>query len=83
MLMNHKCIYYVERQCEQQLISALKETPKKLTPGKIKVYNVVQSLIPKSQLLSIQPGTIVALAFDMDVNQTINLKKNLMRFRLF
>ena len=75
--MNHKCIYYVEGPCEQQLISALKEAPEKLIPGKIKVYNVVQNLIPKSQLLSIQPGTIVALAFDTDVNQTTKLKKNL------
>lgn len=30
-----KCIYYVEGPCEQQLISALKEAPEKLIPGKI------------------------------------------------
>lgn len=29
-----KCIYYVEGPCEQQLISALKEAPEKLIPGK-------------------------------------------------
>ena len=34
-----KCIYYVEGPCEQQLISALKEAPEKLIPGKIKVFN--------------------------------------------
>ncbi len=51
--MNNKCIYYVEGPCEQQLVAALKENPAKLIPGKIKVYNVVQNLIPKSQLLSI------------------------------
>ncbi len=39
--MNDKCIYYVEGPCEQQLIAALKETPRKLIPGKIKVFNVV------------------------------------------
>ena len=76
--MNHgKCIYYVEGPCEQQLISALKEAPEKLIPGKIKVFNVVQNLIPKSQLLSIQAGTTVVLVFDTDVTQTLNLKKNL------
>ena len=75
--MNNKCIYYVEGPCEQQLISALKEEPARLLPGKVKVYNVVQNLIPKSQMLSIQPGTTVVLVFDTDVMQTANLKKNL------
>ena len=41
----NKCIYYVEGPCEQQLIAALKETPGKLIPGKVKVFNVVQNLI--------------------------------------
>lgn len=41
--MNNKCIYYVEGPCEQQLISALKERPEKLIPGKVKVFNVVQN----------------------------------------
>ena len=75
--MNNKCIYYVEGPCEQQLIAALKEEPKKLLPGKIKIFNVVQNLIPKSQMLSIQSGTIVVLVFDTDVSKTLNLKKNL------
>ena len=75
--MNNKCIYYVEGPCEQQLIAALKETPARLIPGKVKVFNVVQNLIPKSQMLSIQAGTTVVLVFDTDVSQTSNLKKNL------
>lgn len=41
--MNNKCIYYVEGPCEQQLISALKERPEKLIPGKVKVFDVVQN----------------------------------------
>ena len=52
--MNNKCIYYVEGPCEQQLIAALKENPAKLIPGKIKVFNVIQNLIPKSKMLSIE-----------------------------
>ena len=75
--MNNKCIYYVEGPCEQQLIAALKENPAKLIPGKIKVFNVIQNLIPKSQMLSIQTGTTVVLVFDTDVEQTAKLKKNL------
>lgn len=75
--MNNKCIYCVEGPCERQLIAALKEAPSKLIPGKIKVFNVVQNLIPKSQMLSIQAGTTIVLVFDTDVKQTSNLKKNL------
>lgn len=75
--MNNKCIYFVEGPCEEQLIKALKEKPNKLIPGKIKVFNIVQNLIPKSQMLSIQSGTIVVLVFDTDVEQTLKLKKNI------
>lgn len=70
-----KCIYYVEGPCEQQLIAALKESPSKLLPGKVKVYNVIQNLIPKSQLLSIQAGTMVVLAFDTDVEANCHFEK--------
>ena len=81
--MNSKCIYYVEGPCEQQLIAALKENPAKLVPGKVKVFNVVQNLIPKSQMLSIQAGTIVILVFDTDVSVTANLQKNLELLRRY
>lgn len=81
--MNHKCIYFVEGSCEQQLISALKEAPARLIPGKVKVFNVVQNLIPKSHLLSIQAGTTVVLAFDTDVPQTATLIKNLERLNRY
>ena len=68
--MNSKCIYFAEGSCEEQLVSALKLQPARLVSGKVKVYNVIQKLIPKSQLLSIQPGTIVVLVFDTDVPVT-------------
>ena len=75
--MSGKCIYYVEGLCEQQLIAALKENPARLIPGKVRVFNVIQNLIPKSQMISIQAGTTVVLVFDTDVPQTANLRKNL------
>ena len=46
--MNSKYIYYVEGPCEQQLIAALKESPAKLVPGKVKIFNVVQK--PNSKI---------------------------------
>ena len=74
--MSSKCIYYVEGLCEQQLIAALKENPARLISGKVRVFNVIQNLIPKSQMISIQAGTTVVLVFDTDVPQTTNLRKN-------
>ena len=35
--MNSKCIYFVEGECEKQLINALKISPEILTPGKASV----------------------------------------------
>lgn len=75
--MNSRCIYYVEGECEKLLINALKTSPELLMPGKVKVYNVLQNLIPKSQLLSIQPKTTVALVFDTDVGNRKYLDKNI------
>lgn len=46
--MNKKCIYYVEGDCEEQFIQAMKLDPAKLMPGKVKVFNIVQNEIPKS-----------------------------------
>ena len=81
--MNSKCIYFVEGKCEKQLINALKISPEILTPGKVKVYNVKQNLIPKSQLLAIQPRTKVALVFDTDVEDRKALDKNIEMLRKY
>ena len=81
--MNSKCIYFVEGECEKQLINALKISPEILTPGKVKVYNVKQNLIPKSQLLAIQPKTKVALVFDTDVEDRKALDKNIEMLRKY
>lgn len=81
--MNRKCIYFVEGLCEEQLIKALKEPPAKILYGKVKVFNVIQNIIPKSLLLSIQPGTIFTLAFDTDVKKTDTLIKNIERLTHF
>lgn len=75
--MNKKCIYYVEGDCEEQFIKSMKLDPAKLLPGKVKIYNIIQNEIPRSQLLTISPGTIVTLVFDTDKPITQHLKKNI------
>ncbi len=75
--MRNNCIYFAEGKCEERLLNALKESPQKIKPGRVKVFNVVQEVLPKSQLVTIQAGTIVVLVFDTDVPNTEYLKKNI------
>jgi hypothetical protein len=75
--MNKKYLYFVEGDCEQQFINALKEQPSRIVSGKVKKYNVIQKMIPKSQLLSIQPGTTVVFIFDTDIKNTEILDRNI------
>lgn len=74
---NVKCVYYVEGLCEKELISALKEAPCKILQGKVRVFNVIQNLIPRSQLLALQSGTVVVFVFDTDTLNTATLQKNI------
>lgn len=52
--MKNNYIYFVEGKCEATLLTALKEQPQKIVSGKVKVFNVIANLIPRSQLLTIQ-----------------------------
>lgn len=75
--MKNNCIYFAEGRCEERLLNALKESPHKIKPGRVKVFNVIQELLPKSQLIMIQAGTTVVLVFDTDVPNTEYLRENI------
>ena len=75
--MKNNCIYFVEGKCEERMLNALKEYPQKIIPGRIKIFNVIQELLPKSQLVTIQAGTTIVLVFDTDVYNTGYLKENI------
>ena len=77
--MKNNCIYFAEGKCEERLLNALKENPQKIQSGRVKVFNVIQELIPKSQLVTIQAGTTVVLVFDTDVPNTECLRENIKR----
>ncbi|MDD4510904.1 MAG: hypothetical protein PHY23_08405 [Oscillospiraceae bacterium] len=77
--MKNNCIYFVEGRCEEKLLNALKEQPPKIHPGRVKVFNVIQNNLSNSQLITIQPGTTVALVFDTDIPLTDCLKENIRR----
>ena len=75
--MKSNCIYFVEGKCEATLLAALKEQPQKIVSGRVKVFNVITNLIPRSQLVTIQTGTTVVFVFDTDVSVSETLKKNI------
>ena len=66
--MNSNYIYYVEGDCEKVLIDALKESPSKIIPGRVKVFNPIMKELSRSQLVMIRPGTTVIFVFDTDVD---------------
>ena len=79
--MKNNCIYFAEGKCEERLLNALKENPQKIQPGRVKVFNAVQNLLTKSQLVTIQSGTTVVLVFDTDVQNTEFLCENIRRLK--
>ena len=77
MIANRKCYYFTEGQCEEKLVKALKLKPALLKPGKVKLFNVVQNILPVSILMSIEPGSVAVLVFDTDKDETDHLKQNI------
>ena len=81
--MKNNCIYFVEGQCEQKIVEALKEEPQRLRSGKVKVLNPITQEIPSSVLLTIKKGSVVVLVFDTDIPVTEQLKNNIRRIRKY
>ena len=81
--MNNRCIYFVEGQCEELLVKALKEEPAKLIAGKVKVLNPIQNRIPNSILNMISSGMTVVLVYDTDKPETEILLRNIELLKKF
>ena len=74
---NRKCIYFVEGECEEKLINALKVDTSLVINGKVKKFNAITEELTNSKLITISPGSRVVLVFDTDVVLTAHLKKNI------
>ena len=74
---NRKCIYFVEGECEEKLINALKVETSLVINGKVKKLNTITEELTNSKLITISPGSRVVLVFDTDVVVTAHLKKNI------
>ena len=81
--MKNNCIYFVEGQCEQKIVEAMKEEPQRLRSGKIKLLNPITQEIPSSVLLTIKKDSVVVLVFDTDIPVTEQLKNNIRRIRKY
>lgn len=75
--MNPNCFYYVEGKCEETLIKALKERPALILEGRVKVFNPIDKVLSRSELLRIPAGSYVVFAFDTDVPKTDCLVQNI------
>ncbi len=75
--MNNQCFYYVEGKCEEALIKALKEEPAYIREGRVKVFNPIENMLSRSELLRIPAGSWVVFVFDTDVVKTDCLRKNI------
>lgn len=68
--------YFVEGECEQKLLDAIKVAPSLIHPGKVRVFNVIKNCLKTSNLISIKDGYVV-FVFDSDVPETGTLKQNI------
>lgn len=69
--------YYVEGECEEKLINALKVgRDNKIVAGKVEVFNIIQSPLSRMRAAMLKRGTIVILVYDTDVWKTDVLKRN-------
>lgn len=76
--------YFVEGECEEKLINALKTRPVDyLTPGKVTVFNFTNRLITNPRIAVLNKDTIIILVYDIDVNKTDILEKNIAKLNKF
>ena len=78
-----KTIYFVEGDCEKQLINALKKGPSLLKPGRVEVRNPVSRTFTKDLIRTLSPGTDLVLVFDTDINDTSVLSRNIEKLKRY
>ena len=76
--------YFVEGECEEKLINALKVRQQEyLTPGKVTVFNFTNKSITNPRIAVLNKETIIILVYDIDVNKTEILEKNIAKLNKF
>ena len=76
--------YFVEGECEQKLINALKTPPSNyLVAGKVEVFNFTKERITPQRIAVLKRNTVIILVYDIDVKNTEILEENIKRLKTF
>ena len=82
--MNTKRIFYfVEGQCEEKLIGALKKEPGLIRSGKCKVFNPIGQKLSPNDFITIPNSSVIVFVFDTDVIHIGALEYNLKMIRRY
>jgi len=69
--------YFVEGKTEEKIVGVLKTIFQVISPGKVRVFNVIEREISKDMVLPLRRNTNVVLVFDTDTNNSSMLCKNI------
>ena len=72
--------YYVEGECEQSLLNALKSNLKCIEMGRVETFNVVQNKFTIARVRPLQPGAIIVFIYDTDTQTSSNILKENIKF---
>lgn len=70
-------VYFVEGQCEEKLITALKKEPSLIQPGKCNVLNPISEKLSPNDFITVPVGSIIIFVFDTDVANNTILEHNM------
>jgi len=74
--------YFVEGECEEKIIDALKvPSVNKILPGKVEVFNVINKRLTPARLAILPEDAVIILVYDIDVEKTDILEENLSLLR--
>ena len=76
--------YFVEGECEEKLINELKSiNNRSLVAGKVDVLNVINEEIADARLLALNRNTNIIFIYDIDVEKTEILEKNIRKLKYY
>ena len=75
--MSSKYLYFVEGECEKKFLkSFMYRDDYEFEPGKVEVFNFINSKMSKPQARAIRKGTKIVIVFDIDVKNISILDEN-------
>lgn len=69
--------YYVEGDDDRKVVNTLKTDFRRILPGRVETFNVIDKTLNKNHLMSLKKGTTIILVFDTDTGNVDILNKNI------